>query len=127
VIDFVSGAAETMERDDVAANVRARGEQIAARLSGLAAHPGVSAVRGKGLMWNIELAAPAGGRTAAELAAQVQAAARRSGLVLELGGRGGNVLRMLPALTVTAETVDRAISILVIAIERAYIDANRAA
>ena len=123
----MSGATETVERDDIAANVRARGEQIAARLSGLAAHPGVAAVRGRGLMWNIELAAPGGGHTAAELAGQVQAAARRGGLIVELGGRGGNVLRMLPSLTVTADVVDRAISILVTAVDGAYAEATRAA
>ncbi|WP_433273172.1 Pls/PosA family non-ribosomal peptide synthetase [Pseudonocardia xinjiangensis] len=118
---------EIVRRDDILGNVQARGEQIAARLSGLASHPGVLEVRGKGLMWGIELTAPGDGRTVAELAEDVQARALRSGLIVELGGRDHCVVRMLPPLNVTAEVVDIALSILLHAIEGAYVDATRAA
>jgi diaminobutyrate-2-oxoglutarate transaminase len=107
--------------------VQARGEQIAARLSGLASHPAVLEVRGTGLMWSIELVAPGDGRTVTELAEDVQARALRGGLIVELGGRDDCVVRMLPRLNVTAEVLDIAISILLHAIEGAYVDATRAA
>ncbi len=126
---FAAGAkaVEIIRRDDVLANVRARGKQIAARLSGLVTHPGVLEVRGVGLMWGIELVAPGDGRTVTELAEEVQARALRSGLIVELGGRDDCVVRMLPPLNVTAEVVDIALSILLHAIEGAYVDAPRAA
>jgi diaminobutyrate-2-oxoglutarate transaminase len=78
-------------------------------------------------MWGIELNAPGDGRTVAELTEEVQALALRSGLIVELGGRDDCVVRMLPPLNVTAEVVDIALSILLHAIEGAYVCAARAA
>ena len=118
---------EIIRRDDVLGNVRDRGEQIAARLAGLAGHPGVLEVRGRGLMWGIELVAPGDGRTVTELAEEVQARALRAGLIVELGGRDDCVVRMLPPLNVTAEVVDIALSILLRAIEGAYAATAQAA
>jgi diaminobutyrate-2-oxoglutarate transaminase len=126
---FAAGAkaVEIVRRDDVLGNVRERSEQIGARLAGLASHPAVLEVRGRGLMWGIELNAPADGRSITELAEDVQARALRSGLIVELGGRDDCVVRMLPPLNVTAEVVDIACSILLHAIEGAYVGAARAA
>ena len=104
-------------RDGVLDNVRQRGEQIAARLAGLRSHPGVLEVRGRGLMWGIELTPPGDGRTVTELAEDVQARALRNGLILELGGRGDCVVRLLPPLNVTAQVVDTACTILLHAID----------
>ena len=112
---------EIIQRDDVLGNVRDRGEQIADRLSVLASHSGVLEVRGKGLMWGIELVAPGDGRTVTEVAEDVQARALRNGLIVELGGRDDCVVRMLPPLNVTAEVVDIALSILLDAIEDAFV------
>jgi diaminobutyrate-2-oxoglutarate transaminase len=98
-------------RDDVLGNVRRRGEQITRTLAALRNNPWVREVRGRGLMWGIELADPLGSRPAGELAEQVQAAALRRGLILELGGRNDCVVRMLPPLNVTAEVIDTACSI----------------
>jgi diaminobutyrate-2-oxoglutarate transaminase len=99
-------------RDDVLGNVRRRGEQVAGALAGLRDNPWVREVRGRGLMWGIELADPLDGRACGELARQVQAAALRRGLILELGGRHDCVVRILPPLNVTAEVIDTACSIL---------------
>ncbi|MGH3835410.1 MAG: aspartate aminotransferase family protein [Pseudonocardiaceae bacterium] len=104
-------------RDDVLGNVARRGEQIARMLAGLGDNPWVREVRGRGLMWGIELADPVDGRPAGELAGRVQAAALRRGLILELGGRNDCVVRMLPPLNVTAEVVDTACSILLDALQ----------
>jgi diaminobutyrate-2-oxoglutarate transaminase len=105
-----------IHRDDVLGNVRRRGEQIGRLLDKLRHHPWVREVRGRGLMWGIELADPTDGRPAGALAGEVQARALRQGLIVELGGRDDCVLRMLPPLNVTAEVIDIACSVLVGAI-----------
>jgi diaminobutyrate-2-oxoglutarate transaminase len=99
-------------RDDVLGNVRRRGEQIAWALNRLRDHPWVRDVRGLGLMWGIELADPRDKRPAGELASEIQTAALRRGLILELGGRHDCVVRMLPPLNVTEELIDTACGIL---------------
>jgi diaminobutyrate-2-oxoglutarate transaminase len=104
-------------RDDVLGNVRRRGEQIARILARLRNNPWVREVRGRGLMWGIELADPLGSRPAGELAGQIQAAVLRRGLILELGGRSDCVVRMLPPLNVTAEVIDTACSIFLDALQ----------
>jgi diaminobutyrate-2-oxoglutarate transaminase len=112
---------EIIRRDDVLGNVTARGRQINRRLTEeLAGHPAVLEIRGKGLMWGIELRSPGDGRTVTELAEDVQARALRNGLIVELGGRDDCVVRMLPPLNVTAEVVDIALTILIKAIDDTY-------
>ena len=115
---FAAGvkAVEMFRRDDILGNVRARGEQITRRLAPLSSHPGVVEVRGRGLMWGIELAPPTDGRSVTEVAEQIQARALRHGLIVELGGRADRVVRMLPPLNVTPEVLDLALDILVEAI-----------
>src|SRR5882757_1203768 len=115
---FAAGAkaVELMHRDNILANVRARGTQVESRLAALADNPVVVEVRGRGLMWGIELAPPTDGRSVTEVAEEVQAHALRHGLIVELGGRADRVVRMLPPLNVTAEVLDVALDILVEAI-----------
>jgi diaminobutyrate-2-oxoglutarate transaminase len=116
---FAAGTAAvgTIRRDRVLDNVVDRGRQIAERFRRLAEHSWVDEVRGRGLMWGIELADPRSGRPAGSLARAVQARALRSGLIVELGGREDSVVRLLPPLNVTAAVVDTACTILVDAIE----------
>lgn len=101
-----------MIRDDVLGNVQRRGEQISECLAGLRNHPWVRDVRGRGLMWGIELANPRYGQAAAALAASVQTRALQKGLIIELGGREDTVIRLMPPLNVTAEVIDTACTIL---------------
>jgi diaminobutyrate-2-oxoglutarate transaminase len=119
---FAAGAkaVEMVRRDDLLGNVRARGAQVARTLEPLSAHPAVRQIRGKGLMWGIELNAPGDGRTAGQLAEEVQAGALRAGLILELGGRDDCVVRMLPPLNVTADVVDIALTIMIRAIKDTF-------
>lgn len=98
-------------------NVRRRGEQITRALAGLQTNPWVREVRGRGLMRGIELADPLDSRPAGELAEQVQTAALRRGLTLELGGRNDCVVPMLPPLNVTTKIIDTACSILLEALQ----------
>ena len=116
---FAAGAkaVEIVRRDDVLGNVRAREAQIRDRFAVLRTHPWVRDVRGVGLMWGIELADPLTGRRASGLAEQVQAAALRAGLILELGGRDDCVVRLLPPLNVTADVVDIACTIILEALD----------
>ncbi|WP_414939108.1 diaminobutyrate--2-oxoglutarate transaminase family protein [Amycolatopsis sp. cmx-11-51] len=116
---FAAGTAavHVVRRDDVLGNVRHRGHQLEERLRSVRDHPWVREVRGLGLMWGIELADPHDGRPAVGYARAVQAYALRRGLIVELGGRDDSVIRLMPPLTVTAEVVELAGSILLDAIE----------
>jgi len=116
---FAAGteAVRIVRRDDVLGNVRRRGEQVDDLLAPLQGNPWVWEVRGRGLMWGIELADPATGRPAGELARAVQAEALRRGLIVECGGRDDAVVRLLPPLNVTAGIVDTACRILVSVID----------
>lgn len=121
---FAAGvkAIEVIKRDRIMENVRARGEQLRAHLESLAMRtPWISAVRGLGLMLGMELTDPATGAPASALASEVQAAALRNGLIIELGGRDDCVIRLLPALNVTAEAVDAAY----VALTAAFVEADK--
>ncbi|WNI18390.1 diaminobutyrate--2-oxoglutarate transaminase [Actinacidiphila sp. ITFR-21] len=103
------------------------GARMTSRLRGLAAHqPCVGDVRGRGLMIGVELvdteaepddygALP----NAPQLAARVQQEALRRGLIVELGGRHGSVVRLLPPLTMTDEQAEAVLERLAGAIEAA--------
>jgi diaminobutyrate-2-oxoglutarate transaminase len=106
-----------VQRDDVLGNVRRRGAQLRDRLSAIHDHPWVREIRGRGLMWGVELAAPHNGRPATGYARAVQAHALRNGLIVELGGRDDSVIRLMPPLNVTANVIDLASTILLDAID----------
>lgn len=90
------------------------GQRLASRLRSLQAHyPSVGDVRGRGLMIGVEIV-----DTRADpdrlgtyppnpvLARRIQAECLARGLILELGGRQGSVVRFLPPLIVTAAEAD---------------------
>jgi acetylornithine/N-succinyldiaminopimelate aminotransferase len=87
---------EIIEREGLLENCRDRGEQLAAGLRA-ASIPGVSAVRGAGLLIGVELEGDAAGAVVGALAA-------RGFLVTEAGP---SVVRISPPLTVTAAEVGR--------------------
>jgi 4-aminobutyrate aminotransferase/4-aminobutyrate aminotransferase/(S)-3-amino-2-methylpropionate transaminase len=109
----VSCAAAAAVLDELAApGFRERAEQIASRmrrrLDEIAAKsPAVGEVRGLGAMLALELVE----RNAAA-AKGVLARARERGLVLLSCGLDGNVIRLLPPLSVTDEELERGLSIL---------------
>lgn len=117
---FAAGTAAVhiVRRDDVLGNVRHRGHQLEQRLRSVSGHPWVREVRGLGLMWGIELADPRDGHPAGGYARAVQAYALRRGLIIELGGRDDSVIRLMPPLTVTAEVIELAGTILIDAVEQ---------
>ncbi|WP_110994016.1 aspartate aminotransferase family protein [Pseudomonas sichuanensis] len=76
-------------------------------------YPQLGDVRGRGLMLGVELVDPAGKLDAQghppacrTLAPKVQRECLRRGLILELGGRHGAVVRFLPPLIISAEQID---------------------
>ena len=94
------------------AHAETMGVRFLANLERLAAHDFVGQVRGTGLMLGIEIVDPeacdSAGRPRGDgaLAARIQAECFKRGLIVELGGRHGAVIRMLPPLIVTADQVD---------------------
>ncbi|MER6254346.1 diaminobutyrate--2-oxoglutarate transaminase family protein [Streptomyces sp. NPDC001584] len=88
----------------LAERAAALGERMLTALHGLAcAHPCIGEVRGRGLMIGVELVDPYTGAAAPSLAAAVRQECLDRGLIVELGGRHGAVVRLLPPLTLTDE------------------------
>ncbi|MFD7631195.1 diaminobutyrate--2-oxoglutarate transaminase family protein [Streptomyces sp. NPDC059851] len=83
------------------------GARMLTALRGLATdHPCVGDVRGRGLMIGVELVDPDTGAAAPDFAAAVRQECLRRGLIVDLGGRHSNVVRLLPPLTLTDEQAD---------------------
>jgi len=82
--------------------VREKGAWLGGALAGLAARSGrVADVRGRGLMWGVELTEPA---------APYVSAARERGLLLLTAG--ANVIRLVPPLVISAEHLERGVALL---------------
>ncbi|MGY3679246.1 diaminobutyrate--2-oxoglutarate transaminase family protein [Streptomyces sp. TE33382] len=117
------------------------GERMLTRLRSLGAdHPGIGNVRGRGLMIGMELVDPEAAPlpTTAEdgaappppdpaFARAVQQECLRRGLIVELGGRHGAVVRLLPPLTLTDEQATAVIDRLADALTAAERSPNRRA
>jgi predicted acetylornithine/succinylornithine family transaminase len=94
----------TIADADFLADVRAKGAWLGERLGLLAGREGASrvrAVRGRGLMWGIELGKPA--------APFVTAARERRLLILTAGP---NVIRIVPPLTISRDELQRGVAVL---------------
>ncbi|MBO0775715.1 MAG: aspartate aminotransferase family protein [Actinobacteria bacterium] len=70
------------------------------------------AVRGKGLMFAVDLVDPATGRPSPALAARVLAGTRARGLLIGKGGLYGHALRMAPPMTLTEAEAKEGLGIL---------------
>lgn len=108
---------EIIEQDNLVENSRLQGERLRAGLEELQQrYPRMlGEVRGMGLMQAIELVAneTAGDRTPnTEATGTLFEACKERGLLVGKGGLHGNVLRIAPALNVTADEVDEALTIL---------------
>jgi 4-aminobutyrate aminotransferase len=104
---------------DLQGNAARRGPTL---LGGLRAvdSPIVGDVRGKGLMIGVELVRPGAGspgEPAPDLANAVLEACKRRGLLVGKGGLHGNVLRIAPPLSLTADEADEGLAALVASIE----------
>ncbi len=102
---------------DIPAHAAAMGERLSAHLKHLARdYPQLGDVRGRGLMQGVEIIDPAAATDAlghplanGALASRIQRECLKRGLILEVGGRHGAVVRFLPPLIITAAQVDEVI------------------
>ena len=97
-------------------------------------HAFVGEVRGRGLMLGMEIVDPAGSTGPAtsvgpgprpshgRLAAALQHACIRRGLIVELGGRDGSTMRFLPPLIITEQEIDHVAEILTAAFDAVPLD-----
>ncbi|WP_275630248.1 aspartate aminotransferase family protein [Pseudomonas sp. 273] len=103
-----------LKEHDIPAHAAAMGERLAEHLRILQrSYPQLGDIRGHGLMLGVEVVDPEGaadslGHPPANpaLASRIQRECLRRGLILELGGRHGAVVRFLPPLVISAEQVD---------------------
>jgi len=99
---------------DLQANAARHGPALLAGLRGTGS-PIVGDVRGKGLMIGVELVRPdtgSPGEPAPELANAVLEAGKRRGLLVGKGGLHGNVLRLSPPLSLTADEAAEGLNVL---------------
>lgn len=110
-----SAVIRIIENENLVEHAAAMGQRLQAHLCELQRrHPELGDVRGRGLMLGVEIIDPRGepdalgrGPQAAALASAVQRECLKRGLILELGGRHGSVVRFLPPLIVSAEQIDQ--------------------
>ena len=103
-----------LKEHNVAAHAAAMGERLSEHLHILQRDfPQLGDIRGRGLMLGVELVDPSGlpdalGHPPAfgRLAPLVQRECLKRGLILELGGRHGSVVRFLPPLIITGAEID---------------------
>lgn len=96
---------DEMERLDLPARVAKLGERLGARLDSLRKHPIVRDVRGRGLLWGVELP---DGETA--FAAVKNALVR--GVIFSQSGTDGSVIAISPPLIVDEQELQRAVDAL---------------
>lgn len=96
-----------------------KGTRLLDALRELAGHHDViGEVRGAGLMVGIELVTDRDSRTPApKQAAEVKRLCREAGVLIGVGGQGGNVVRIQPPLVISDDELDRAVQALDRALE----------
>jgi diaminobutyrate-2-oxoglutarate transaminase len=112
---FAAGAAAAriIRRDRILDHVRDLGAYALGVLEGFVRDYEIAAeARASGLMLGIELTHGPRGEPNTEAAKAVRRGALERGLIVELGGRRDCVVRLLPPLNVSRETLDQALEIL---------------
>lgn len=103
---------------DLRANAAKQGGTLIGGLRSAAGRfPVVGDVRGKGLMFAIELVDPGTGEPSPPLAAALMEAARERGLLIGKGGLYGNVVRMAPPMTLTDAEAAEGLGVLIASLE----------
>jgi diaminobutyrate-2-oxoglutarate transaminase len=108
---------QVLQQQNLAAEAERQGQWLKDRLVELQAHyPALGQVRGRGLMLGIEIVderQPADRHghfpTDPALAVAIQQQCFKQGLLLERGGRKGNVIRLLPPLIIDDEQCQQVI------------------
>jgi 4-aminobutyrate aminotransferase len=103
---------------DLQKNAAVTGDIIISGLKDAASRLGiVGAVRGKGLMFAVELVDPTTSKPAPQLAAKVLEATRERGLLIGKGGLYGHALRMAPPLTISEAEAREGLGLLIDALK----------
>lgn len=111
-------AIDSYESENLVVRARHMGELIEAKLRELAARDArVADVRGRGALQAIELAEPGTGRPLSELTATVVREAAQKGVIALSCGTYGNVIRLLPPLSITDELLGEALDVLALILE----------
>lgn len=102
-----------MMKHDLQKNARQRGAELRAGLDRMgAANPVVGDVRGKGLMQGVEFVKPGGKEPNPDAASAMLEETRARGLLIGKGGLYGNVIRIAPPMTITADEIAEGVEIL---------------
>ncbi|MCW8166053.1 aminotransferase class III-fold pyridoxal phosphate-dependent enzyme [Verminephrobacter aporrectodeae subsp. tuberculatae] len=100
---------EFIQQENLAEQSRSKGLLLEKCLRAIASDfPQIGDIRGRGLMWGLEIVNPDGAPDALSsrpangaLAKMIKRECLRLGLIIETGGRHGAVLRLLPLLIIT--------------------------
>ena len=112
---------DILEREHLVERAQAMGARLGQRLAGLRAHPQVGDVRGRGLMWGVELVEDAPTRRpfprAAGRAAAVTARCLEAGLIVYpstgcANGVDGDAVMLAPPFVVTEAELDEMVDVL---------------
>jgi len=116
MIAFAAGAAglEWMRDNGVVEHSAELGEKALGRLQELEAKSTIiGEARGLGLMLALEMVSDKGKKTpASDIAKKVRKYGHQRGVMIEVGGHHGNVVRLLPPLVITEEYLMKGIEIL---------------
>jgi 4-aminobutyrate aminotransferase/(S)-3-amino-2-methylpropionate transaminase len=105
---------ETIEADLLVERAAAIGDQLKQRLTALQGRDGrVGEVRGRGAMMAIEIVRPGGIEPDPELTKRLATEAHQRGVIVLTCGTYGNVLRLLPPLSISDELLAEACDVLV--------------
>lgn len=105
---------DALEQERLPERAARLGTQVAARLSGwTGSFPAVAGVRGRGLLWGVEL-------RSRQTARAWVAAARRRGVLILAGGPEGKVAQLVPPLTIAEPQLAGALDLL----EEALVEAS---
>ena len=104
---------EAMNAENIPENAAARGEQLKNAFDNLKMRcPLIGDVRGKGLMFGIELVKDAAKTPAAAEAGEARKRCREAGILVGVGGPYANVVRIQPPLTISEAEIARVADIL---------------
>jgi 4-aminobutyrate aminotransferase-like enzyme len=97
---------DALEHERLAERAARLGTRVAARLSGWTGRfPAVAGVRGRGLLWGVDL-------RSRQAAGTWVVAARRRGVLILAGGPGGTVAQLVPPLTIAEPQLAGALDLL---------------
>ncbi|WP_034269313.1 4-aminobutyrate--2-oxoglutarate transaminase [Haloechinothrix halophila] len=107
------GAIETMRTENLADAARSIGDMVLPRLRALAEETGVIGdVRGRGAMLAVEFVRPGTHEPDPDITKRIATACHAAGVVVLTCGTYGNVVRLLPPLTLPADLLDEGLSAL---------------